>query len=183
MPLVKGEAVRAYVDREGRARSELRFTNTNVDAVKKMFLSDHPNDFFPGASAANRRSLPGGGQEMDENPLGGPPIMHTRIEPTARGVRSEFTGLIKGGAELQIYERDGYTHVSETTSVKPNLRAIPVAGQMMRAAEAVPFFGGFARMSREVAEEMGGTVFAGIHASKVGPNAVPAMAQTLSKKR
>jgi hypothetical protein len=186
MPVVRGEVLRAYVDSKGRARSVSRYTNTNVGEVKRMFLNDHPRAFFPSATAENRRATRSGGQEMDENPLGGRPVMHTVINPSPHGVQSEFTGLLKGRADVHIYNETSrgqhYTYVDETTAVRPNLHAIPVAGTLLKVAERVPVLGHVARFGREVAEDVGQRVFMDIHAQRVASDTAPAIARTLTKK-
>ena len=150
-----------------------------------MFLEEPPGSFFPGAAAYDRKKTAAGGQEMDENPLGGPPVMHTTISPTrdhyaGAGVRGEFTGLIRGEAPVKITQDGNRVIVEETgTIARPNLAAVPPE----KVFEALPLLGLFAKAARETTEYVMGTAFAAVHAYKVGDDDAQAMVATLNRRR
>ncbi len=143
-----------------------------------MFLEEEPSGFFPGASSSDRTRTSSGGQQFRMNPLGGPPIMHTRIEPTADGIASTYTGLVKGGAHLRITQQGDVTVIEETTDVLPNLGALPGVSLL----ERVPLLGAFPRMMRMGAETVIGAALASVHAGLVARDGGQRIAQTLQRR-
>ena len=181
---ITGHVERAWVE-NGQARSRIILENANADEVRQMFLEEHPGKFFPGAAAYGRHRTAAGGQEMYENPLGGPPVMHTTISPVndrydGRGVRGEFSGLIKGEAPLRIIQDGNRVIVEETgTIAQPNLGALPP----QRLMEAMPLLGMFAKAARETTEYVMGTAMAAVHAHKIADDNAVAMVETLNRRR
>lgn len=181
---ITGFVERAWVD-DGRAHSRIVLENATVEEVERMFLEEHPGGFFPGAAAYLRKKTPEGGQEMYENPLGGPPVMHTTINPAhdrydGAQVRGEFNGLIRGEAPVKISKDGNRVIVEETgTLAQPNLAAVPTE----KLVESVPLLGLFAKAARETTEYVMGTGFAGLHAYKVGADNAQAMVDTLNRRR
>jgi hypothetical protein len=179
---VKPQGIQARVVsagvRQGTAVSRLEVEGSSVADVRELFLHSQPSDFFPGASSFRRHSTPDGGQQFLENPLGGPPIMHTTISPTDQGIEGRFQGLMYGQAPLSIFEQGGKVIIEETgTIARPNLRFNP----LQIAAEAVPFFGAIPRVARELTEFALGTGLAAVHAYKVRQDDGRTIARSLER--
>ncbi len=177
--VVRGRVVSSGVQ-NGKAVSRIELTGTTEAEVRAMFLEEPPKAFFPGASDYFRRRTADGGQEFLENPLGGPPVMHNRISPTADGITGRFGGVVKGEAPVSIRSEGDTVVIEETgTRAQPNLAALPPVA----LAERVPIFGRLAKGMRQVAEGVMGTPMAAIHAWKVSSNDAEAMVATLNRRQ
>lgn len=150
--------------RDGTAHTRFRVKGATESEVRKMIEEDKLSD-FAGGTAIKVGEKPG---RFAFSPLGGPPGTLRDLDAKADGsLKLTLRGPIHGGGDVFVRTdpANGDVLIEERgIAYRPDLRFVPVAGQMEALFEAVvPVFGGIARAMREGFEKVAGTPMAGLH--------------------
>ena len=149
---------------DGAAHTRFRVRGATETEVRDMIERDELSA-FAGGTSFKVGDKPG---RYAFNPLGGPPGTLRDVDALEDGShRLTLTGPIHGGGAFRIstdaatgdvlIEEQGITY-------RPDLRYVPVAGQMQALFEAtIPVFGGIARAIREGMESVAGAPLAALH--------------------
>lgn len=180
LPPVTGR-VRSIGVSPGVAKSRIELENTSAAQVKEMFLTQPAGKFFKGAQTWMRERTQQGGQQFLENPLFPVPIMFTTISPTEQGIKGEFVGAINGGGPLRIWDEHGKTYIEELGTAIHLLN--PTDLPPWKLAEAIPFFGMFARGMRRAANAVIDTPLALVHAALVSHDNAQTIVATLNEMK
>ncbi|MFO0728177.1 MAG: hypothetical protein U1E65_30630 [Myxococcota bacterium] len=165
MSKIKATTDYAYTS-DGSAFTQFRLSGTTVEAVADMIQRDELSNFAGGRSI-KVGDKPG---RYAFNPLGGPPGTLRDLDANPDG---SFTltlrGPIHGGGQVEIKkDTNGDVLIREKgIRYKPDLRFVPVAGQVQALAEALPFgIGSVAKAIRTGFENVAGAPLAALHVEK-----------------